>query len=294
MPSIAHEIWVDLFRNRPSLAAEILIEALGVALPPFTEARLASTDLTEIQPAEYRADIVVVLLDRDRPVRVIIVEVQLAVDPRKRLSWPAYVTVSRAVHGCPADLLVVAPDPNVAGWCAEPIEIGVPSFILRPPVLRRTSVPVVTDLGEAARRPELGVLSAMAHGETEQGATIAAAVLPAIRGLEDERARFYYDLVYNSLNEAARRELEGMMKGYEYQSDFAKKYVAQGLAEGLTQGRAKEAANNLLSVLRVRGIVVSDAVREHILAQNNPERLERWLEKAVVATSVAEVIDEPN
>jgi hypothetical protein len=291
---MAHEIWVDLFRNRPSLAAEILTEALGVALPPFTEARLASTDLTEIQPAEYRADIVVVLLDRDRPVRVIIVEVQLAVDPRKRLSWPAYVTVSRAIHGCPADLLVVAPDPNVAGWCAEPIEIGVPGFVLRPPVLRRTSVPVVTDLEEAARRPELGVLSAMAHGETEQGATIAAAVLPAIRGLDDDRARFYYDLVYNSLNEAARRELEGMMKGYEYQSDFAKKYVAQGLAEGLTQGRAKEAANNLLSVLRVRGIVVSDAVREHILAQKDPERLERWLEKAAVATSVTEVIDEPN
>jgi len=37
--------------------------------------------------------------------------------------------------------------------------------------------------------------------------------------------------VYNSLNEAARRALEAMMKGYQYQSDFAKKYVAQGRAE---------------------------------------------------------------
>jgi hypothetical protein len=295
---MAHEILVDLFRNRPSLAAEILIEALGVSLPPYTEARLASTDLTEIQPAEYRADIVVVLFDRDRSVRVIIVEVQLAVDPRKRLSWPAYVTVSRAIHGCPADLLIVAPDPQVSRWCAEPIEIGVPGFVLRPPVLRRTSVPVVTDREEVARRPELGVLSALVHGDTEQGATIAATVLPAIRGLDDDRARFYYDLVYNSLNEAARRELEGMMKGYEYQSDFAKKYVAEGRiegrAEGLAQGRAKEAAGNLLSVLRVRGITVPDAIREHILAQKDPERLERWLEKAVVATSVTEVFDEPN
>ena len=290
MPSMAHEILVDLFRNRPSLAAEILIEALGVSLPPYTEARLTSTDLTEIQPAEYRADLVVVLFDRDRSVRVIIVEVQLAVDPRKRLSWPAYVTVSRAIHGCPADLLIVAPNPQVSKWCAEPIEIGVPGFVLRPPVLRRTSVPVVTDLEEAARRPELGVLSALAHGETEQGATIAAAVLPAIQGLDDDRLRLYYDLVYNSLNEAARRELEGMMKGYEYQSDFAKKYVAEGRAEG----RAEEAAGNLLSVLRVRGITVPDAIREHILAQKDPERLERWLEKAAVATLVTEVIDEPN
>src|SRR5262249_33169453 len=239
MPSMAHEVLVDLFKNRPALAAELLVEVLGEALPPYTEARLASTDLTEIQPAEYRADAVVVLLAGDVPVQVIIVEVQLAVDPRKRLSWPAYVTVSRAIHGCPADLLVVAPDPEVADWCAEPIETGVSGFVLRPPVLRRSAVPVVTELGEAARRPELGVLSALAHGATAEGATIASAVLPAIRGLDDDRARFYYDLVYNSLNEAARRALETMMKGYEYQSDFAKKYVAQGRAEGRTEGRTE-------------------------------------------------------
>ena len=61
---MAHEILVDLFKNRPSLAAEILAEVLGLSLPAYTEARIASSDLTEIQPAEYRAD-VVVLLDRD-------------------------------------------------------------------------------------------------------------------------------------------------------------------------------------------------------------------------------------
>ena len=52
MPSMAHEILVDLFKNRPSLAAEILIEVLGFSLPGYTEARIASADLTEIQPAE--------------------------------------------------------------------------------------------------------------------------------------------------------------------------------------------------------------------------------------------------
>jgi len=291
MPSMTHEVFVDLFKNRPALAPEMLVEALDVSLPAYTEARLVSADLTEIQPAEYRADVVVLLLAGDNVVRVVIVEVQLASDSRKRLSWPAYVTVARAVHGCPADLLVVAIDPSVAAWCAEPIEIGVPGFVLCPPVLRPTDVPVVTDPAEAARRPELGVLSAMAHGDTEQGAPIAAAVLPAIQSLDDDdRARLYYDLVYNSLNEAARRTLETMMKGYEYQSDFAKKYVAQGLS----QGRTEEAARNLLTVLRARGFAVSDAVRERILAQKDPERLERWLEKAVVAASVAAVIDEPN
>jgi hypothetical protein len=155
---------------------------------------------------------------------------------------------------------------------------------------------------EAARRPELGVLSAIAHGETENGATIASALLPAIQGLEDDRARFYYDLLYNSLNEATRRVLETMMKGYEYQSDFAKKYVAQGRAEGRSEGRsegraegrADEAARALLTVLRVRGIEVPEAARERILSQKDPERLERWLERAIVATSLAKVLDDPH
>jgi hypothetical protein len=294
MPSMAHEILVDLFKNRPSLAAEILAEVLGVSLPPYAQARLAATDLSEVQPAEYRADAVVVLFEGDTPVRVIIVEVQLAPDPGKHFSWPAYVILSRAAHRCPADLLVVAPDPAVADWCAEPIEIGVPGFVLRPPVLRPSAVPAVTDPQEAARRPELGVLSAMAHGATEQGPPIAAAVLPALRDLDNDRARLYYDLVYNSLNETARRALEAMMKGYEYQSDFAKKYVAEGLAEGLAEGRAEGRAEGLLAVLRARGIAVPDAVRERILAERDPERLKRWLDRAVTAASAAAVIDESN
>jgi hypothetical protein len=85
---------------------------------------------------------------------------------------------------------------------------------------------------------------------------------------------------------AARRALEAMMKGYEYQSDFAKKYVAQGEIEG--EARA------LLAALRARGIAVSDVARERILAERDPERLERWVERAAVATALADVLDDPS
>ena len=77
-----------------------------------------------------------------------------------------------------------------------------------------------------------------------------------------------------------------MMKGYEYQSDFAKKYVAQGEAKG--EARA------LLVALRVRGIPVPAIARERILAEKDPERLDRWVERAVVAASIAEVLDDPS
>jgi hypothetical protein len=138
------------------------------------------------------------------------------------------------------------------------------------------------------------VLSALAHSDGEHGAAIAAAVLPAVAGLGDDRARFYGDLVLNSLNEAARRALEAMMKGYEYQSDFAKKYYGQGRDEGRLEGRAQEAAQAVLTVLRVRGIAVPEGTRERILAEKDPARLERWHEKAIVALALADILDEPS
>ena len=76
------------------------------------------------------------------------------------------------------------------------------------------------------------------------------------------------------------------MKGYVYQSEFAKKYVAEG--------EAAAHARDVLTVLRARGVSVPDAARERILAEKDPARLERWLEKAILAASVADVIDDPS
>ncbi len=60
------------------------------------------------------------------------------------------------------------------------------------------------------------------------------------------------------------------------------------------EGRTEARANDVLTVLRVRGIAVSDGVRQRIQSQRDPEQLERWLEKAIVATSIGDVIDDPS
>lgn len=83
-----------------------------------------------------------------------------------------------------------------------------------------------------------------------------------------------------------------MKQAYEYQSAFAKKYVAQKRAEGLDEGRVEEAARAVLTAFRVRGIPVPDADRQRVLSQRDAQQLERWLERAIVATSLAEVLDE--
>jgi hypothetical protein len=58
------------------------------------------------------------------------------------------------------------------------------------------------------------------------------------------------------------------------------------------EGRAETRADAVLTVLRVRGIAVPEAVRKRILAQKDLQQLERWLERAAIATSVGEVIDD--
>jgi hypothetical protein len=82
-----------------------------------------------------------------------------------------------------------------------------------------------------------------------------------------------------------------MLKSWEEGKAEAR---AEGRAEGRTEGRAERGAAAVLVVLRVRGIAVPEAARERILAQKDEEQLERWLEKAAVAKSIEEVIDDPS
>ena len=120
MPSYLHEALLQLFRNRPALAPDLLRDALHWRLPPYTEVRIDSADLTEIQPAEYRADLVVSLLEGVR-VFGIVVEVQLSRDERKPFVWPTYVAQLRARLELPVCLLVVTTDEVTARWAAKPI-----------------------------------------------------------------------------------------------------------------------------------------------------------------------------
>ena len=68
----------------------------------------------------------------------------------------------------------------------------------------------------------------------------------------------------------------------------------EGRDEGRDEGRTEEACRAVLAALRVRGIALPEAARERILAEKDPARLERWHERAILAASVAEVIDDPS
>ena len=234
MPSGPHEWLVELFRNRPSLAPELLRDALHVQLPKFTEVQIDSAELNDVQPTEYRADLVMRLRDGSS-VRGIVVEVQLSRDGRKRFVWPVYVATLRARLKCPVCLLVVAVNEEVARWAARPSDIGCGNKFV-PLVLGPSGVPAVTDEAQAQLHPELAILSAIAHGkdaDANKAAQIALNARNAVRGLDDDRFPIYLDLIDHSLSEDAQRALQAMdPRKYEYQSEFARRHLAQGRAEG--------------------------------------------------------------
>jgi hypothetical protein len=232
MVSFDHEILVSLFRESGQLAAELLEACAGIAVD-HARVALESIDLSQVAPTAYYADAVTVLRDRaNRPVTGVIVEVQLNIDRTKLLSWPVYVTTLRAKLACAAVLLVVAPEPEVAVWARQPIELGHPGFRLTPVVIEFDNVPWVRDRAAASRLPELAMLSVMAHPELE----IAEVAVEAISQLPEDRRRLYLDVILMALPEAIRRILEARMQGYEYRSDFARKYYGQGREEGRQEG----------------------------------------------------------
>jgi hypothetical protein len=299
MPSQLHEALLLLFRNRPTLAPELLRDALHVELPEYTEARIESADLTDVQPAEYRADLVVLLYD-GKPVLGIVVEAQLAPDEHKRFAWPVYAVGLRARMRCPVCLLVVTPHESVARWANKPIDLGGGN-LFAPLVLGPSGVPKVTDQARAVADPELAVLSAMAHGQDQdpdKALQIAVAAMTASLGLDAERSTLYFDLVVASLSEAARKSLQAMDPAkYEYQSEFAKRFIAQGKAEGKADGEAKGKAEGeirgraavLVKQLPLKFGPLSAATTERV-QHASADELDRWAERILSAASLDDVL----
>ena len=181
------------------LARELLVACAHIDVPEGT-CEAASIDLSQVVPSEYRADAVTVMRGERGPRTAIVVEVQLRVDPGKRWTWPLYVAALRARVRCDAALLVLAPD-EVATWARHPIELGHPRFTLEPIVVAFSELPRIANADDAARAPELAVLSVLAHRDLPS-ATFA---LDAMQQLPDDARRLYLDLVLNALPAAQRQ-----------------------------------------------------------------------------------------
>jgi hypothetical protein len=267
MPSYLHELLLLLFRNRIRSAAELLRQ-LDVQLPEYDDVRTESSDLSDLRPTEYRADMVLFLLRGKNKVLGVIVEVQLRCDEDKPYAWPAYIANLRARHRCPVCLLVITVEDAVARWAARAIELG-PGSLCSPWVVGPSNTLAITELEETEENVELAVLSAMEHGQSpdiELAARIASVAILASAGIDAERSRLYLDLILTSLSEHAQEAIQATMNslGYEYMSDFARRYVAQGRSEGRVEGKTEGRLEIVLKQLTLRFGPLTEAVQTRI------------------------------
>ena len=277
MLSNEHEVLAELFRHQPPLAAE-LVAGLGAHVPQFADAKLEPNDYSDVMPTEWRSDGVVALTD-DTGTRemAIVVEVQRGWPTEKRWVWPVYVTAARARLKCPVMLLVVCPDRGIAKQCANPIATGHPGFALTPLVLGPDRVPIVTDPRLSRRLPELAVLSALAHRDRPDAASILEALVPGLKQIDDrDHAALYTGVVFDALPEALQQHMEVLMgiETYEFKSNFMRRLKAEGRVDAL------------LAFLAARAIDVPDDARERITSCTDTNELDEWIRRAAVATSV--------
>lgn len=237
MPKKLHEFLAHLFRTRPTLGAELFREILRCNLPLYTDARTEAADFTDIQPTEYRADVVTVLTN-DGPVVGLIVEVQLAIDKRKRFTWPIYAATLRGRLECDVYVLVVTNNDKVAAWAGEPIRMGGGS-VFTPCPLHIAHIPELTSPEQARENPELAVLSAFAQSlrrDTPKSPENVRIAMGALRALQDERWDLYNDFILSHCD-GTLRELRAMdLNNWEPMTEAYKQLLADRKARGLELG----------------------------------------------------------
>ncbi|HIY41203.1 MAG TPA: hypothetical protein H9836_08760 [Candidatus Nocardiopsis merdipullorum] len=273
MPGEKHEIPLKIFRNDPETVTALLREAIGYQLPHHTEAILTSAEFTDCRPRVYDGDNAVVLRDGTERVLGVVVEQQMSWDPDKYWTWPVYLTTARCQLECPSVLLVLCPSDQLAKRYSGPILLSDTGDTITPLVVGPSNTPTVVDTERARALPELAVLSARAHGDHEP--QTLTALTEALNSVSPDRRAFYYDYVLGGLNEAAQKNLEDLMAvgTYEWQSDFARKYVGIGREEG----REEEAVHTILNFLEERGIAVTDTVRQRIQTCQDINTLRTWV-----------------
>jgi len=283
--TVTHEAPLELIRQHPALAVNLLSAFTGLTVSDQAEIRLGPNSLNAVVPAEFTADAVVVATDRadGRPQLVIVVEPQGRDDETKRYSWPAYLANVRSATRCPtAVLLVICPDPREADKCRQVIAMGHPRWDLWPIVIDPQHAPAA----EGAS-PYLTLFLACLPALDMADPAIARRVLEAIRdtGASDADRRKLTTIILKRASDAARLILEDLMTAIEWKDDFVEGFVNEGLARGLVQAKVTD----LMKVLAVRDLHPTKKQLARVAECTDLATLDRWFDRSLTAASAAEV-----
>ena len=283
MPSVLHEALRDLFTRRPELLEALLPARLEVRDAQWTA---VATELTDPRMPQLLPDAVLVTPHPGAPELVLVVEVQLSVASAKRTSWPFYVAAAYARFACMVEVVVVTPSADVERWASRPIQMGGRSLV-SPVAVGPSAIPMMTQR-EIRQSPPMGMLSTLANMSDPRCPQQALDTLAVLATEPQDADGRLADILFEALDAPIRYRMEELMQTgkYDYRSDFAKKYFARGREEGREEGRAAGRAASLLTMLRARGLIVSEAAARRIESEQDEARLDAWVRRALDVTDV--------
>ncbi|QKW31085.1 hypothetical protein HUT11_16970 [Streptomyces seoulensis] len=298
-----------IFQERPEILNPVF-GVLGVSLPKKATVDAVATDVTEARPLERRVDTVLRVGPSDGEDFLLAIESQSKKDPNKQSSWAYYVAYLQAKYNLPVLLLVVCQDQSTAKWAAGPFDCGTRGWTAQrtfPLVAGPHNLPVITDGRTTAKNLALAVLSAMAHARSKDIDAILEAIdraLQELTGTDPETAGYFYECLEVNLGDtpAGKKWKEimsfvtyfpgrGTVRETAYLEGKAEGKV-EGRAEGKAEGKAEGEAKGILFVLEVRGVPVSDSVRERITTCTELALLDVWLERSRTVTRAEDLFAE--
>jgi predicted transposase YdaD len=191
--------------------------------------------------------------------------------------------------------MVATPSRAVARWASHPIDVGN-GTVFRQHIIGPETIPKVIDAAQAAREPELAVLSAITHARrnTPAARRIARAVITGLEQVVDAGQRMLYSLALQNAMSAALRKVLAMDPDIRNFLDASQRRAydsaeARGEARGRAQGEAKGKAEAVRKILTKRGLPIMPHQHRQIHECTDLATLDRWLDQALTAASVDEL-----
>lgn len=255
---------------------------LGLPFPEKATVDALTTDVTETKPMERRVDTVLRIGPSDGEDFMLAVEVQGERKPDKERSWPYYVSYLQSKYRLPVLLLVVCQDRRTAKWASGPFDCGTRGWITQrthPMVVGPDNLPAITDARTAANNLAMAAFSALAHARSTQINDILDAMGRALQETQEtdgKGADYFYEFL--------EVNLRGTPAGEKWRDimSFVSYFPGRGTVRetAYLEGAAKGEAKGVLRVLEVRGILVTDEVRERITTCTDINRLDLWLTRS--------------
>ncbi|MBG0853142.1 hypothetical protein I2W78_15105 [Streptomyces spinoverrucosus] len=159
---------------------------------------------------------------------------------------------------------------------------------------------MITDARTAAEKPAMAVFSALTHANSPHIEAILEALARGSKGLSAEDSDFIVQFMDAALagtpaGETWRKIIMTFVNYFPGRGTVMERAYLEGKAEGVAEGEAKGVARGeargVLRVLEVRGLQVSDEVRERITSCTDLDRLNDWLDRAGTVEKVEDLFD---